>query len=107
MPDHAFEVPLDDERLEWVRDRFSTEGREVTAFTSQYETMDGSHRKPVVRYGNAQGFAHRDLLDRHGRLIANDVFAEGPAPADALHLGVRDIQENWRIYRERFYEKER
>ena len=75
----------------------------MTTFTIQYETTDGENRLPVVRYDDAHGFPHRDLLDRHGRIIAKAPLVGAPTPKEALHIGERDILANWQHYRQRFF----
>jgi hypothetical protein len=75
----------------------------VTRFTIQYETVVGEERFPVVRYDNAHGFPHRDLLDRRGRIIAKHPLAGAPTPKEALHIGERDILEKWQRYRQQFF----
>lgn len=103
MPPVDFLAPLDDKGLECIRCRFTTERGQVTIFTIQYETTVGEQTMPVVRYDNAHGFPHRDLLDRRGRIIAKSPLAGAPTPKEALHIGERDIVENWQRYRQRFF----
>ena len=103
MPTTAFDAPLDDEGLEWIRYRFTTEAGKVTTFTIQYETTVAGERKPVVRYDYAHGFAHRDILDRGGRVISKHRLADVPTPKEALQTGERDILQNWQRYRQRFF----
>jgi hypothetical protein len=68
----------------------------------QYETTLEGRRVPVVRYDNAHGFAHRDLLNRRGQVVEKIRLANDPGPGIALNLGERDIHDNWPQYRERF-----
>ena len=103
MPTIDFNAPLDEEGLEWIRYRFTTESGQVTMFTIQYETTIGEERMPVVRYDNAHGFAHRDLLDRRGRIIAKNPLVGVPTSKEALQIGERDILDNWQRYRQRFF----
>jgi hypothetical protein len=103
MPTIEFNAPLDEEGLEWIRYRFTTERGQVMTFTIQYETTVGDERMPVVRYDNAHGFAHRDLLDRRGRIIAKHPLVGAPTPKEALQIGERDILEHWLSYRQRFF----
>jgi hypothetical protein len=102
MPTTEYEVPLDDTGQEWVRLRFTTRGGQVTTFMVQYETTVGGRRVPVVRYDNAHGFAHRDLLVRGGHVSTKSVLAGAPTPAAALQIGERDIRTNWQRYRRDF-----
>jgi hypothetical protein len=71
-------------------------------FAIQYETTIGGERFPVVRYDTAHGFAHRDRLDRRGRVIAKDALGAGLSLTDALLLAERDVRQNWQRYRRDF-----
>ena len=99
MPYREYEVPLDDEAREWLRLRITTEGGGVVAFTAQYETTLEDKRTPVARYDGAHGHAHRDLLDRRGRVINKRWLPGNPTYKEALEIGRRDLQANWRRYR--------
>ncbi len=94
-------MQLDDSGLEWLRVRITTAGGHVKTFTIQYETIVDGERAPVVRYDNAHGFAHRDLIDRQGQ-VTKYPLAGAPAPKTALDTGVRHIRANWRRYRRYF-----
>lgn len=103
MAEHEFDYPLDDDALEWIRFRFTTEAHSVTVFTVQYETTIAGERAPVVRYDSAHGFAHRDVLNRDGIIIEKVDLGEGLTFADALNFGQQDIRQNWRTYRQAFF----
>jgi hypothetical protein len=102
MPSKEFDVQLDEHGLEWLRIRFTTVGGQVVIFAVQYETTIREVRMPVVRYDNAHGFAHRDLLDRRGAVIDKRRLPESLRPALALAVREQDIRTNWRRYRENF-----
>jgi len=102
MPYREFEVPLDDDAAEWLRLRITTERGNVEAFTVQYETTVEGERLPVARYDGAHGYAHRDLLDRRGRMIDKLRLPGGPTYKEALELGRRDLLANWPRYRDAF-----
>jgi hypothetical protein len=101
MPEIEYEVQLDDAGLEWLRVRITTVGGQVMTFAIQYETTIAGVRAPVVRYDNAHGFAHRDLIDRKGR-VTKEPLARAPTPKIALDMGVRDIRLHWQRYRRTF-----
>ncbi|MDP9364859.1 MAG: hypothetical protein M3Q10_11665 [Chloroflexota bacterium] len=103
MPYLEYEVELDDEAREWLRLRITTEGADVTAFTAQYETTIGGERTPVVRYDNAHGYAHRDVLDRRGRVIDKRPVPGNPTLKEALEIGRMDLRNNWPHYRAAFF----
>ena len=106
MPDIEYEVQLDDSGMEWLRVPITTAGGQVMTFTIQYETITHGERAQVVRCDNAHGFAHRDLIDRQGR-VTKHPLAGAPAPKTALDTGVRDIRANWRRYRQNFLRDQR
>ena len=101
-----YEDPLDDAAREWRRMRIWTEGGRVRRFTVQYETTIAGERFPVVRYDTAHGYAHRDILDRGGRVVAKDELAPGLSLGDALAIAERDLRQNWWRYRRAFFEDE-
>ena len=103
MPEIDYEAALDATREEWIRVRFTTVGGRVVTYTVQYETTVDGLRVPVVRFDNAHGFPHRDLLDRNGRVIEKRAIAGNPDPGEALTQGQRDIRTNWRRYRAAFF----
>jgi hypothetical protein len=107
MPQIEYEVALDATALEWMRVRFTTVRGHLTTFAIQYETTDHGKRVPVVRYDNAHGFAHRDVLDRRGQVIDKRPIVGSPEPSIALNLGKQDIQENWERYRHAFFGDDR
>jgi hypothetical protein len=94
MPEITYELALDDARADWLRARFTT---------VQYETTISGLRMPVVRFDNAHGFAHRDLLDRNGRIIEKRPIPGNPSPDMALAQGEREIRRNWPRYRAAFF----
>ena len=109
MPGRAYgteyEVDLDPEgnpEREWLRVRIATEKGNVVAFTVQYETTIDGERVPVARYDSAHDFAHRDLLDRRGRVIDKRPIPGNPTFKEGLEIGRRDLLDNWRRYRANF-----
>lgn len=104
MPTKDYPVRLDDEGLEWLRVRFTVERGQVISFLVRYETTIVGKRVPVARYDGVHGSAHRDLLNQEGELIDKWWLPENLAFAEALTIGLKDLRENWRGYRETFFE---
>jgi hypothetical protein len=106
VPPHVTEItyddPLDDAAQEWRRVRIWLEDGRVVRFAIQYETTLAGERVPVVRYDTAHGYAHRDRLDRQGRVIAKDELGRGLSLGDALVRAEQDLRQNWRRYRRNF-----
>ena len=104
--DVDYEYALDDAAQNWLRVRIWKEAGQVVRFTVQHETTDVGKRLPVVRYDTSHGFAHRDRLDRRGRVIAKDALAPGLPLSNALVIAERDLKQNWRSYRHDFFQDE-
>ena len=100
-----YAAPIDDAAREWVRLRFTFDRGEVTSFLVQYETTYLGRRVPVVRYDGVHGFAHRDILDRRGK-VTKEPLSGNPSYREALEIGRRDILENWQTYLVNFLEEE-
>jgi hypothetical protein len=75
----------------------------IVFFRVQLETIAGNIWMPVVRYDTAHGFAHRDLLNRHGRIVKTPLFNQDLN--DALTFAENDLKTNWTSYKERFLEE--
>ena len=103
MPEIDYDVALDDAELEWMRVRLTTVRGRVVTYTVQYETTIDDRRAPVVRFDNAHGFPHRDLLNRHGRIIDKRPIPGHPSPEAALAQGEFEIRSNWPRYRAAFF----
>lgn len=72
----------------------------ITGFVVQYEILHVGRWMPVVRYDNAHGFAHKDVMHPDG---TKDKILIGEASlSDALSMADKDIRENWENYRERY-----
>lgn len=106
MPELEYDDALDAEAQEWFRLRLRTEGQDVIGFTVQYETTISGQRVPVVRYDNAHGFVHRDLLDRRGRTVSKLLLAGDPTLKQAVTIAENDIRANWQTYRDAFFRDE-
>ena len=77
-----------------------TDKGRVTRFMVQLEILLADDWSPVARYDTHHGFAHLDILHRHGttdkiRMVAKD-FNE------ALHFAFADLVMNWERYVETY-----
>ena len=75
----------------------------IVFFRLQLETRVGMRWLPVVRYDTAHGFAHRDVLNRHGQATKTPLFNQDLN--DALTFAEDDLKTNWELYRGRFLEE--
>ena len=72
----------------------------VVFFRLQYETRAGGKWLPVVRYDTAHGYAHRDLMDRYGKVTKTPLFNQDYN--DALTFAESELKTNWRHYKDDF-----
>jgi len=73
------------------------EGREITRFVVQYETLVMEDWLPVVRYDTAHGFAHKDILSPSGEAEKETVGSY--TCNEALSNAETDIKLNWQRYK--------
>lgn len=85
-----------------LRHRIRTRRGEVEGFVLQYETTIDHESVPVMRYDCAHGFAHRDTLDRQGRVVATDALSATLSLKQALEVRGLDLLQNWPRYRDAF-----
>jgi len=67
----------------------------------QLEVFVGGEWKPVIRYDCAHGYSHVDRYNLAGEAVKERLplgFAE------ALTAAEDDIEQNWKAYRDRFFE---
>lgn len=90
--------------LDRLRVHFLTEnGRVIAIFVVQYEAYIGGEWRAIVRYDEAHGFFHRDVLSPSGKQTKS---AESAAEKGlALTQALDDLKRNWRSYR-RVYENQ-
>lgn len=53
-----------------------------------------------MRYDTAHGFAHRDLMNIHGRVDKTPLFNQDYN--DALTFAENDLKTNWEYYKKRY-----
>lgn len=75
----------------------------IVFFRLQYETKLNDEWYPVVRYDTAHGFAHRDIMNRTGRVVSKTPLFNQDYN-DALTFAENDLKLNWEHYRQRFLE---
>ncbi len=80
-----------------------SEKGKVTGFAVQYEIFHEDKWVPIVRYDTAHGFAHKDLINPDGtkeKILIGVVNLN-----EVLTLADRDINENWKRYKDRFFRR--
>jgi hypothetical protein len=105
--DHEFEAGLAVGVC--LRYRFDTDRGQVGPFTVQLEVFDpdGRRWRPVVRYDDAHGVPHRDILDYDGSVVEKTPLRPGISNKQAMEEGARDIRAHFRTYIEAFWRTKR
>lgn len=75
----------------------------ILFFRVQYEALVKGAWLPVVRYDSEHGYAHRDLLDKRGRVTKTPLFNQDLN--DALTFAESDLKANWVKYKKAFLEE--
>ena len=101
--DHEFTSELEAGRS--IRFRFDTDRGRVTAFTVQLEVWvaELERWRPVVRYDDAHGAPHRDILDWDGRVVDKLWLPPGTSNEAAMAEARRDISTHHPTYVEAFW----
>ena len=76
-----------------------TEAGKITNFSVQFEVQAGGKWREVIRYDCAHGYAHKDCYNIEGKRRKINIFMNFE---DALTFADDDINENWKIYRQKF-----
>jgi hypothetical protein len=83
-----------------VRVNFDRSSPQVLQFSVQYLARIAGEWQPIVRFDTAHGHAHMDIsLPDGGQETRKLPFSNYNT---ALTFAIRDIQEKWPFYRERF-----
>ncbi len=72
----------------------------IMNFVVQYETLIEKKWVPIVRYDNAHGYAHKDLLKPGGG--KEKIFLGIGDLNQALTFADKDVNENWKRYKNRY-----
>ena len=88
--------------MDRLRVHFLTEnGKVIAILVVQYEAFINGEWRAIVRYDEAHGFFHRDILSPSGKQTKTPESAEQKGLA--LTQALEDVKRNWRSYR-RVYE---
>ena len=83
-----------------LRCTYTRRRRRIVKYTVQLELRPADTWRPVVRYDNAHGFCHRDVLHADGSQEKTPVFY-GDAN-ETFTRAIEDLQSNWEAYVARF-----
>ena len=87
--------------IDRLRVHFITEfGKVLAIIVIQYEAYIDGKWRPIVRFDEAHGFFHRDIMHPSGtqEKTAHSSSDKGLALPEAIE----EIKENWQTYREEF-----
>ncbi|MGH2531423.1 MAG: DUF7718 family protein [Thermomicrobiales bacterium] len=89
-----------------IRVRLTTRRGVLVYYTAQYEIWIEDDWRPAVRYDNAHGRPHRDLLDWDGRTVAKEPLPDLP-PNRALAAAINEVKLQWSQFRADFLGRRR
>jgi hypothetical protein len=94
-----FETGLDRLRIHFIVE----EGRVVKIVVVQYEAYIDGQWRAIVRFDEAHGFFHKDIMSPSGRQakIAQPASDRNMALTDAIN----DIKQFWRVCRQAYEDK--
>ncbi len=83
------------------RVRIRSERGQVVRYTVQYEVWVEGRFYPAIRYDNAHGRPHLDVLGWDGELVYK-AWLSATSFGEAATKGIIDIKSNWHRHREEF-----
>ncbi|MBI2901275.1 MAG: hypothetical protein HYY17_13915 [Planctomycetes bacterium] len=101
MGDKSFFKPIGEGGDRRLRFRIRTRLGRIVEFLVQLEVQIAGTWLPVVRYDNAHGFAHRDVLDSRGRLVEKKPLKLATL-GQVLEFAEQDLLDRVDWYIERF-----
>jgi hypothetical protein len=88
-------------QLDRIRVHFMVEGGQVTdVVVVQYEAYIDGRWREIVRFDEAHGFFHRDVLLPSGE--QQKTVLSVADKNEALNEAMTEIKENWSVYRRRY-----
>ena len=100
MGDKEFFKSLDESGVVRLRFRISTTKGKVRCFVVQLESLIDGEWKTVVRYDNAHGFVHRDVMDAKGREKGKDILLLDVG--SSIAFAEQDLVDRWEWYVDSF-----
>jgi hypothetical protein len=80
-------------------ERLDQEYERILGMLNSMEVKAGGLWREVVRYDCAHGYAHKDYYGIEGKQRKINLYM---SYEDALTFAEDDINENWKIYKQRF-----
>ena len=99
MPKKYFVIELDID-VE-IRIMIETANGVVVNYVVKLLIIQNNKHFEVIRFDNAHGCPHKDLLDKHGNIVRKtwyDFFDN----QQGLDMAIKDIKDNYELYIERF-----
>lgn len=98
-----FIVYLDNQQLNRLRVRLTTENGDLMDVMYQYESFINDNWIAIVRYDCAHGFFHRDVLMPNGDKEKKSI--EIDSLKNASKYAEQDLKDRWEWYKERYIKK--
>ena len=83
-----------------LRCKYRRHGKQLLRFTVQVEVLLADAWRPVVRYDNAHGFCHRDVIHADGTQEKTALFV-GDINANFTHA-IDDLKASWAAHHARY-----
>lgn len=83
-----------------IRCRYQRLGNQLHHYTVQLELQQGGTWQPIVRYDNAHGFCHCDVLHADGEQDKTPIY-RGDANVN-FTWAIKELRANWQSHRARF-----
>lgn len=83
------------------RVRIRSERGRVARYSVQFEVLVSGRFHPAIRYDNAHGRPHLDVLGWNGELVDKEWLSNRPF-GEAATDAVIDVKTNWLLHREGF-----
>ena len=83
-----------------MRCAYKRRGRRIVQYTVQLEVRHLEAWHPVVRYDNAHGFCHRDVLHPDGSQDKTPVMSGGAN--ETFTFAIDELRANWEAHTTRF-----
>jgi len=100
MGEKAYIIILDKFGNDRLRLKIVTVKGKISYFVIQFETFIDNNWHSIVRYDNAHGFFHRDVMNHKGekeKQAINIINLE-----DAFSYAQQDLKDRWDFYKERY-----
>ncbi len=83
-----------------MRCAYKRRGKRIVQYSVQLEIQHAGRWQPVLRYDNAHGFCHRDIIHPDGTQDKTPVLSGGAN--ETFTYAIDDLRTNWEAHKIRF-----